>query len=112
MDKTSKEYKKHMRAVERNGFMLKYVPEELRTKELCEIAVAQEGYAIAFVPEELELKNYVMLQLKISHLLLGLFQRNLRQRNFVKWLLEKQKKDLYYNMSQPNLKPPNYAIML
>ena len=49
----NKEYKKHMRAVEKNGFMLKYVPEELRTKELCEIAVAQEGYAIAFVPDEI-----------------------------------------------------------
>ena len=48
------EYKKHMRAVERNGFMLKYVPEELRTKELCEIAVEKNGFALQYVPENLK----------------------------------------------------------
>jgi hypothetical protein len=41
-------------AVERNGFALRFVPEALRTAELCLAAVEQDGGAILFVPAELQ----------------------------------------------------------
>ncbi len=40
-------------AVEKDGMNLGDVPEELITPELCEIAVTQTGYALELVPEEL-----------------------------------------------------------
>ena len=36
---------------------LEYVPEELKTKELCELAVKQNSRALQFVPEELKTKE-------------------------------------------------------
>jgi hypothetical protein len=37
--------------VERNGLALKFVPDELRTRETCEKAVEQDGWALKFVPD-------------------------------------------------------------
>ena len=50
-------------AVGKNGYQLAYVPEDMRTYELCEIAVKNEGWALEFVPEEfktLELCKYAI----------------------------------------------------
>ena len=49
----NKEYQEHLEKVKENGYYLAYVPEELRTKELCEMAVNSRGYALAFVPIEM-----------------------------------------------------------
>jgi exosome complex RNA-binding protein Rrp4 len=40
-------------AVARNGWALKYVPEALRTDEMCRFAVAQHGGALDYVPQKL-----------------------------------------------------------
>jgi len=40
-------------ALMQNGWTLKWVPEHLRTEELCEIAVERTGVALLFVPESL-----------------------------------------------------------
>ena len=37
--------------LEDDGLDLEYVPYELRTKEICEIAVTENGHALGFVPE-------------------------------------------------------------
>ena len=44
-------------AVKQNGQALQLVPEELRIKELCEIAAKQDGLSLYFVPEELKTKK-------------------------------------------------------
>jgi hypothetical protein len=43
---------------------LHYVPDELRTKELCEIAVKQDGNTLVFVPLELKTKELCELAVK------------------------------------------------
>jgi hypothetical protein len=40
-------------AVSKNGKALEYVPEELKTPEICKIAVSQNGMVLEHVPEEL-----------------------------------------------------------
>ena len=49
-----------LEAVQQNGWALQYVPEELRTKELCEIAIKNNGKALKFIPDNLKnkLKHY------------------------------------------------------
>ena len=39
-----------------NGRVLEYVPAELRTNEMCRIAVAQIGWALEYVPDALRSK--------------------------------------------------------
>ena len=48
------EYQEHLEKVKENGYYLAYVPEELRTKEMCEVAVNYGGFMLQFVPEELK----------------------------------------------------------
>ena len=50
---TSKEYQGWLEEIYENGFALKYVPEDMRTYELCERAVKDEARALQYVPEEL-----------------------------------------------------------
>jgi hypothetical protein len=42
-----------IKAVQYDGYALKYVPENLRTEEICKIAVQQNGYALEYVPIKL-----------------------------------------------------------
>ena len=42
-----------IKAVEVNVYFLKYVPESLRTPELCLVAVKKNGSALRYVPEKL-----------------------------------------------------------
>ena len=41
-----------LKAVERNGYALQYVPAELRTEAVALKAVESEGYALQYVPAE------------------------------------------------------------
>ena len=41
-----------------NGDALRYVPKELRTREVCLEAVKQDGDALEYVPEELREEVY------------------------------------------------------
>ena len=50
----NKEYQKWLEVVEKDGMNLGDVPEELKTVELCEMAVRKMGQALEFVPEELK----------------------------------------------------------
>jgi len=43
-----------LEAVKQNGYLLRYVPEKLKTAELCLEAVKQNQWAIQYVPEELK----------------------------------------------------------
>ena len=42
-----------MVAVERNGYALQYVPDELKSEAVCAKAVESDGYALQYVPEAL-----------------------------------------------------------
>ena len=53
----NKEYQKWLEVVEKDSSMLESVPEELKSPELCEIAVTNSGEALKFVPEELKTKK-------------------------------------------------------
>ncbi len=44
----------YLEAVKKRGFALAYVPDELKTLELCLEAVKQWGGALAYVPDELK----------------------------------------------------------
>ena len=50
----NKEYQKWLEVVEKDGMNLGDVPEELKTVELCEVAVKDFPYALQYVPEELK----------------------------------------------------------
>ena len=49
----NKEYQKHLDAVKRYGVLIS-VPEELKTKEICNIAVEKHGDNLQYVPEKLK----------------------------------------------------------
>ena len=51
--KNNKEYHKWLDEVKEDGFNLRFVPEELKTKEMCELAVKDEALTLQYVPEEL-----------------------------------------------------------
>ena len=51
--KNNKEYQKHLDAVKRYGVLI-LVPEELKTKEICNIAVEKHGDNLQYVPEKLK----------------------------------------------------------
>ena len=61
---TSKEYQGWLEEIYENGFALKYVPEDMRTYELCEIAVKNEGWALEFVPKEFKTKELCEIAVK------------------------------------------------
>ena len=43
-----------LEAVRKDGWVLKYVPEKLKTAKLCNVAVKTDGYAIKYVPKNLK----------------------------------------------------------
>ena len=47
------EYIKWLATVSRYGWVLQYVPDELKTPELCLAAVSDFGWALQYVPDEL-----------------------------------------------------------
>ena len=59
----NKEYQKHLDAVRRYGVLI-LVPEEFKTKEICEIAVEKHGDNLQYVPEHL--KSPELCKLAIS----------------------------------------------
>ena len=51
---------KHLAAVNQYDYALQYVPNELRTPEICMAAVNQNGYALRYVPNELRTPEICM----------------------------------------------------
>ena len=45
-------------AVEQDGGALEYVPERLRTEELCRIAVKEDRGALEYVPKSLKTREF------------------------------------------------------
>jgi hypothetical protein len=56
-----------LEAVGQCGWALQYAPDEMRTREVCEKAVGQNGLAIMYVPYELwdEVKAAVKIRRKV-----------------------------------------------
>ena len=52
-------YQKYLEYIKINGCLIKNVPKEYITQELCELAVKQNGVALKWVPEEL--KTYELI---------------------------------------------------
>ena len=75
---TSKEYQGWLEEIYENGFALKDVPEEFKTKELCELAVKKDGDALAYVPEELKTKELCKVAVKDNGLNLEFVPEELR----------------------------------
>ena len=48
-------------AIENSGWALRYVPEKLKTPELCLLAVQNEGHALQYVPEKLKTPELCLL---------------------------------------------------
>lgn len=51
---TDKKISRFTKIVRENGFYLRFVPEELKTPEMCKLAVESHGGALKFVPEEMK----------------------------------------------------------
>ena len=61
---TSKEYQGWLEEIYENGYALIDIPEDMRTYELCEIAVKNEGWALEFVPKEFKTKELCEIAVK------------------------------------------------
>ena len=75
---TSKEYQGWLEEIYENGFALKYVPEELKTPELCELAVTSNGWALQYVPDELITPRLCYVAIKNDGTTLELVPEELR----------------------------------
>ena len=60
--------KNRIRAIKNNDQMLKYISEEFKTKELCELAVNQNGNALEWVPEYLKNKELCLKAVELNNL--------------------------------------------
>ena len=63
----NKEYQEHLEKVKENGYYLAYVPENLRTPEICEIAVKKDGGDLKHVPEELKTQELCKIAVENNH---------------------------------------------
>ena len=62
------EYQKYLTKVkDYGGWVLEYVPKDLRTEEVCLIAVKDFPYALKFVPDELKTKELCELAVNDGH---------------------------------------------
>ena len=75
---TSKEYQGWLEEIYENGFALKDVPSELKTYELCELAVQDEARALQYVPEELRTPRLCYVAIKNDGTTLELVPEELR----------------------------------
>ena len=75
---TSKEYQGWLEEIYENGFALKDVPSELKTYELCELAVQDEARALQYVPEELRTSRLCYVAIKNDGTTLELVPEELR----------------------------------
>ena len=48
------EYDHWLATVQQDGWALDYVPDDLKTPDLCLTAVQQDGWALRFVPDDLK----------------------------------------------------------
>jgi len=48
-------------ALTKGGWPLQWIPQKLKTEELCTLAVTQHGWALQFVPEELKTLELCMI---------------------------------------------------
>ena len=86
-------------AVTQNSKNLKFVPEDMRTYELCEIAVKNEGWALEFVPKEFKTKELCEIAVKeclkwiVKYELENLFEKSIPS-EFQEGLAEKYDIDL------------------
>jgi len=78
-------------AVAQYGYALKYVPQDLRTKDLCTIAVAQYGWALQWVPKDLKLE--VVLKVSLEKPLIKNFEI---EPWFLKEISKKENRNLIY----------------
>jgi hypothetical protein len=49
-------YEDYLAAVKNDSFALKFVPEALKTAELCGVAVKNDSFALKFVPDHIKLE--------------------------------------------------------
>jgi hypothetical protein len=67
-----------LHAMQTNGRALRYVPEVLRTEELCRIAVSQNGYALEHVPQDLRTEQFCRFAMTRCGLALKYVPQDLR----------------------------------
>ena len=65
-------------AVQENGMALSYVSDEYKTSELCEIAVQQSGWALQYIPLELRTKKVCELAVQKNGMALKYVPEELR----------------------------------
>ena len=58
-------YQKYLEYIKINGCLIKNVPKEYITQELCELAVKQNGVALKWVPEEL--RTFDMCEIALNY---------------------------------------------
>ena len=75
---TSKEYQGWLEEIYENGYALIDIPEDMRTYELCEVAVKDFPYALQYVPEELKTPRLCYVAIKNDGTTLELVPEELR----------------------------------
>jgi len=61
---TKLNYNDYFEEVKKHGFVLKYVPEEVKDYKMCLEAIKQAGYRLEFVPEKLKDYNMCLIAVK------------------------------------------------
>ena len=65
-------------AVSNDGWALRYVPEELRTEELCRVAVSNNGKALEYVPDRLRTEELCRVAVSSNRWALGYVPEELK----------------------------------
>jgi hypothetical protein len=67
-------------AVQQNGYALEYVPKECKTEEICKLAVKKNGMALRFIPEEDRTEEIYIIALQQNGLASRFIPQNLRHK--------------------------------
>ena len=83
-------------AVKNNGFTLSYVPENLKTKELCELAIQQNGWALRYVPDRLKTQELCELAVQQNGYALRYIPEELKTKELCKLAIKQDGIALQY----------------
>ena len=98
------EYQKYLTKVkDYGGWVLEYVPKDLRTEEVCLIAVKQNPYALEFVPEEFKTEELCELAVNDGHWALEFVPKEFKTKELceiavkecLKWIVKYELENLF-----------------
>ena len=96
------DYVKHVN----EGYALEFVPKEMKTEEICKIAVAQNSYALKFVPKEMKTEEICKIAVKQEGTVLKLVPEEMKTEEICKIAVDQEVYSLKFvpkNMLKPLL---------